>query len=251
MVSELSVAEILRVRDRLASMDIASLDFGARVPLYPDRLESAVARQVVGFGGVRKYQRVHEIAATLFFGLVTAHAFDNGNKRTGLVSTLVFFAKNGVLLDGHVTEDDLYLLATDTADWKSSSRWRERSPDAIVSELGWWFKSHLIATKVGYRAMRTRDFLEALRALGCEVGPPDKSFVRVTPPPGNREGRVTKVAYRDEGREVPARYIRAIRRKLGLTPEHGVFETEFFDLEPAVDEFVVMHAEVLSRLADT
>jgi len=249
-VVQITVDEVKRVRERLAQTELAARDFGSIRPLYPDRLESAVARQDAGFGDARKYTRLHEITATLFFGLVTSHAFDNGNKRTGLVSALALLEKNGSSLGGQVTEDELYEVATRVADWKQTQQWGSTNPDRVVHDLSVWFKSNQTSTRTGFQAMRTKDFLQSLRALGCEVSLPDRSFVRVTPPPQNSSGRITKVVYRDEGREVPARLVKDVRKKLGLTPANGVYETEFFQLEPAVDKFVVKYQEVLRRLAD-
>lgn len=227
---------------------MASKDFGSEIALYPDRLESAVARQDAGYGDVRKYNRLNEVAGTLFFGLVTAHAFENGNKRTGLVGTLVLLNKNAASLRGQVTEDELYDLATRVADWKQH-HWSMLGSDGVVPDLSSWFRSNLTDTRTGYRAMSTREFLKSLRALGCDVSSPDRSFVRISPPPGNTDGRVIKVVYRDEGREVPARLVRSTRDQLGLTPENGVYESGFFELEPAVDQFVLEYAGVLERLA--
>ncbi len=90
--------EVLLIRRRLASTTVAQRAFGTEVPLYPDRLSSAVARQSTGIGNHMKYTTVPQIAATLFYGLCLGHAFDNGNKRTALVSMLVLLERNGVLL---------------------------------------------------------------------------------------------------------------------------------------------------------
>lgn len=67
-------------------------DSGGTESLYGiknmNMLCSAVARQVVEFGGRRKWNDDFEVAATLFFGLVKNHPFHDGNKRTALLSLL-------------------------------------------------------------------------------------------------------------------------------------------------------------------
>jgi prophage maintenance system killer protein len=53
-----------------------------------DLLASALIRQTVSFGGVRKYEAPLEVAATAFFGMVKNHPFADGNKRTALLLLL-------------------------------------------------------------------------------------------------------------------------------------------------------------------
>ncbi len=52
-------------------------------------LASAVSRQYVEFGGVRKWSDPFHQMATLAFGLTKDHAFHDGNKRTALLSILL------------------------------------------------------------------------------------------------------------------------------------------------------------------
>lgn len=226
------------------------MEFGATKPLYLDRLESAVSRQTTGSFDTLKWNRLHHVAATLFFGLVNNHAFENGDKRTALVSLLVLVDKNNQTLSG-VSQDELYELATETANWRASRLFDQSEPDSVVIAIGSRFRSSLRRRETGYRNMRMRDFLAALRALGCTVERPDRSFVRIHPPDWAPSGRTIKIAYADEGRDVQASYVLSARQSLGLTSDQGVTASTFFDLDPAVDEFVLEYSEVLTRLADT
>ncbi|WP_327291056.1 type II toxin-antitoxin system death-on-curing family toxin [Streptomyces sp. NBC_01198] len=248
-VLPLTVDEVLAIRRTMYEMKISSREFGELRPLYPEKLQSAVGRQLAGYGDYLKYRKLEAAAATLFFGLACSHSFDNGNKRTALVSTLVLLEKNHSSL-GEATEDELYLLATDVADHKHSTRWSAPDPDTVVSEVSRWLRGRIRDSRAGYRPMKTGDFLNSLRKLGCEIGPPDKSSVRVVPPEGS-DGHLAKVAYRGgDGRELSASYIRAIRKQLGLSLADGIDEATFFDLEPSVDRFVNEYRGVLDRLAD-
>ncbi|MFC8270420.1 Fic family protein [Streptomyces cinereoruber] len=247
-VIPLTLDEVIRVRKSMFEMKIGSREFGNDLPLYPEKLQSAVARQVAGYGDFLKYRKLEGVAATLFFGLACSHSFDNGNKRTALVSTLVLLEKNRASL-GEATEDDLYLLATDVANHKQATRFPKADPDSVVDEVARWFRPRIRDSRAGYRPMKTGDFLKSLKALGCDISPPDRSWVRVTPPESS-EGRVAKVAYGGDGRELSADYIRGIRQQLGLSLADGVDEAAFFDLEPAVDRFVNEYRSVLDRLAD-
>lgn len=58
-------------------------------------LASAVARQEVAFDGYRKWTDEFDLMAILVYGLVKNHAFEDGNKRTALLSLLLFLDKKG------------------------------------------------------------------------------------------------------------------------------------------------------------
>ncbi|MFC1738306.1 type II toxin-antitoxin system death-on-curing family toxin [Planctomycetota bacterium] len=58
-------------------------------------LASAVFRPQTALGGILKYPTVETSATALLHSITHEHPFHNGNKRTALVSTLVFLDKNG------------------------------------------------------------------------------------------------------------------------------------------------------------
>lgn len=61
-------------------------------------LESAVARPRAGFGAFEAYPMLWNKAAVLAHSLIHNHAFVDGNKRTGLVSAVIFLERNGYQL---------------------------------------------------------------------------------------------------------------------------------------------------------
>lgn len=50
--------DLMTIRRRLATGELASQDFGATDPLRPNGLASAIARQTAGLGSYRKYDSV-------------------------------------------------------------------------------------------------------------------------------------------------------------------------------------------------
>jgi len=62
-------------------------------------LESAVAQPMASFGGAWLHPDLSTMAAAYLFHLVQNHPFVDGNKRTGLLTALVFLALNGVVID--------------------------------------------------------------------------------------------------------------------------------------------------------
>jgi death on curing protein len=62
-------------------------------------LESAMAQPMASFGGTWLHPDLWSMAAAYLYHLVQNHPFVDGNKRTGLLSALVFLALNGILID--------------------------------------------------------------------------------------------------------------------------------------------------------
>jgi death on curing protein len=80
----------------------------------PLLLRSAVHRQWAGFSGTELYPELHQKAGALFHGLVTNHAFIDGNKRTALAAAGALCRLNHS--DIQASDDDLVTLAVETAD---------------------------------------------------------------------------------------------------------------------------------------
>jgi death-on-curing protein len=236
--------EVMIVRRRLAQTTLAQRAFGGIEPLYPDRLSSAVSRQHTGFGSASKYSTVPEVAATLFYGLCLGHAFENGNKRTALVSLLVFLDRNAALLID-TTEDDLFDLATNTAD----HRLGEDRGDPEVEYITKWISSRTRQQQRGQRRMRFRELRSLLEELGCRFDSPKNNAIKIH----NTTSRGTfsvKAGYPNEHHEVPLGELRRIRRGLQLDEQHGYDAGAFYDFESKVDGFVNNYRQLMNRLAD-
>ena len=62
-------------------------------------LESAMAQPMASFGGTWLHPDLWSMAAAYLYHLVQNHPFVDGNKRTGLLSALVFLALHGIVID--------------------------------------------------------------------------------------------------------------------------------------------------------
>lgn len=91
-------------------------------------LVSALARPFHTFGGEELYPGIFDKAAVLLHGLTMNHPFVDGNKRTALLSTIVFLALNGY--DVNATQTQLVRLMRATAFGKS------------VPKIKSWLKRH-------------------------------------------------------------------------------------------------------------
>jgi len=153
----LTLEEVLAIRKKLTESSLGSKDFGGELPLDDNKLSSAVERQNTGMTDARgvyrgKYERPHEKAATLFYGIAKNHAFENGNKRTALVCALVSLERNGFDLC-NTTEEDLYQMATSVvAGTFPIGKGEERDSDSEVRSLSTWTSKE--GTKKIFRGSR-------------------------------------------------------------------------------------------------
>jgi death on curing protein len=76
-------------------------------------LESAIAQPMATFDGNYLHEDLHAMAAAYLYHLVQNHPFVDGNKRVGLIATLVFLAGNGI--STKVAYSALYDLVIDVA----------------------------------------------------------------------------------------------------------------------------------------
>jgi len=89
-MKRLTVEQVLRLHARLIDR------FGGAPGVRdPGALDAALARPFAAFGGHEGFPSVPEKAAALLHGLISAHAFVDGNKRVGLAATLVWLEVNG------------------------------------------------------------------------------------------------------------------------------------------------------------
>ena len=73
-------------------------------------LESAMAQPMAAFGGVEFHPSLVEKAATYLFHLAKNHAFENGNKRIGVIAAVAFLDINGYAVDAGFDEFEALTL---------------------------------------------------------------------------------------------------------------------------------------------
>lgn len=245
-IDRMTLDEVLQVRRRMAGLAIATQDaFGSTEPLSYDKLASAVFRQETGVGGVYKYDSIHSNGATLFFGIAMSHSFENGNKRTALVSLLVYLDKNKILMVD-AGEDDLYELARGVAAHDIVLREGQvRNSDTEVQAVADWLKVHTRQRVIGDSAMDFKDLRALLEELGCEFQNPEANFIKI-----RRGAHMVKTGYPRANFEVGVSEVKRVRRSLHLDEIHGVDSAGFYALETKVDEIVNNYRNLMKRLAD-
>ena len=159
----LTVDEVLRVHYALVKLFAEGGDPIVPAGPRPDGLlESAISRPQTAQGKIEKYPTIELKAAALFHSLVGNHPFHNGNKRTALVSTVVYLDRNNRRITA--TDDELFEFVLRVA---SHSGEFTGSPDDVVNEIAQWLKAYCPAGRVKSSEMKTNDFLQRCSQAGC------------------------------------------------------------------------------------
>lgn len=248
---------VLRIHDALVE-DFAAADDPISPPgvKSANLLSSALMRPQTSLGSTYKYGTVELAAAALLHSLVQNHPFHNGNKRTGLVATLVFLDDNGLLPT--CSEKQLFRFVLRVAQHGLVPLHCPEVADREVWQIALWLRGHSRSIEKGERPIPWLRLRRILRGFDCES--------EVSPSVGNRINLVRQVtrrgifgrtrterlsiqvAYGDDGREVERNTLNAIRKALELDEEHGVDSKAFYEADAVPDDFIQQYRTLLRRL---
>lgn len=138
-----------------------------------DLLASALGRQIVSYGGRRKYSNPLDICATLFFGLVKNHSFSDGNKRTALLVLLYQLQLYGYYPTSPKKEFERLVLsvADNSIPTKYASYYKrfKKDDDPIIRTIAYILKRMVVKKDNSYHISPTmKDFCAALESFGVE-----------------------------------------------------------------------------------
>lgn len=256
----LSVEEVLGIHRALAE-DFARTEDPVDPPGVRDEglLGSAVFRPQTSMGDELKYPTVETAAAALLHSLILNHPFHNGNKRSALVSMLVFLDENGLMPTCH--EDELFRLVLLVAQHRIADQRRKDLADREVLAIADWLCKRVRVVEGGDHPLQWRKLRRILVAYGCEFTNPGRGGNRI-----NISRRIevrrgilglkkveelrTQVFYGDEGREAQQNTVKKIREDLHLDDVHGVDSYAFYNQVPTLaSDFISEYRKTLSRLA--
>lgn len=207
-------------------------------------LGAAAFRPHTSIGEELKYPTAAMAGAALFHALVHDHAFHNGNKRTALVSLLVFLDKNGYVLP--VEQDVLYDYVLQLAQHEILPNGGRDggTADREVIEVARWLQKRMRKVSRQERRLKWHQLRRILTKYDCilDVVPGNRINIE-------RSGHRIQVGYRDEGTEVEPSTIKKIRAAFQLDEAHGYDSDIFYNAEAAVGEFVNKYRRTLDRLA--
>ncbi|MHC4719873.1 MAG: type II toxin-antitoxin system death-on-curing family toxin [Planctomycetota bacterium] len=221
-------------------------------------LASAVFHPQTALGGTLKYTTVETSAAALLYAITHNHSFHNGNKRTALVSTLVFLDRNGFFPE--FNEDQAFELVMKLARHQIVNFQQQDLADREVLAVADWLCESCRPIEKGERPIPFRKLRNILTSYNCKLDSPAGGKVKITQVIKEqhkfwlRRSRVrelhTQVHYSGEGEDVPITSIQKIRKDLHLNDRHGVDSRAFYDKEPMMaTDFIARYRKTLTRLA--
>lgn len=237
----------------------------SRDPIFPagvrdmNLLESAVARPKTSLGDTWKYPSVEMAGAALLHSLVLNHAFHNGNKRTGLVSLLVYLDRNNFLLT--CSDKELFQVVLRLADHGLTDCCGSSQSDDEVMILSHWLYGNSRPIDKTERPMQWRRLKTILAHYDCvmEFNGRDNCLDisrTITQPPMlfQRERRTktlrAQITVSGEGMEISRKGVSKLRRQLELDEPNGIDSTAFYDDKPLqVDAWITKYRRILELLA--
>lgn len=218
-------------------------------------LSSAITRSQTGFGNQQKYPTIEMAGAALLHSIVLNHAFYNGNKRTGLVSLLVFLDKN--LLMPTCSENELFKLTLNVAQHGLVPPHWDNLADREVLEIASWINRSSRKIQKGDRPLDWLKLKRILKSFDCRythanVG----SRIEISRTVkrsrfGRKSSRELKVqvSFRNDGTEAGINTVHYIRNELELDEDHGVDSKIFYEADTEPDDFVQRYRTLLRKLA--
>lgn len=206
-------------------------------------VSSAAARPRTSLGSTEKYETVEHKAAAMFHSLVLNHAFHNGNKRTALVSLLVFLDQNDRLVE--VGDDELFAMVLAVAEHRMAD---SASADESVAAICKWISEHTTRKTEFASEMRVNDFLDSVKAAGGSYRKAGKGGSWLVSGPGAGGSRSVRISMSTP--KLDANVVKRYLTQLGMSQgQTGVYYTEFRDGVDPEQELIRRFRGVLTRLS--
>lgn len=215
-----------------------------------DLLISAVGRQYVTFGGVDKWSKPEELAATLLYGIILNHPFHDANKRTGFLSALFLLNRHGITL--RVTEkqfEDFTVFVADRFFGKAEKYQRSflGEEDADVRYIAHYIRSSTRQSDRKDYIVTYRELNSLLRRFGFELRNPHANTIDVVETDTGR--RVCNIGFPGLSKQVAKPIVKYVRTETGLDFLSGCDSGAFFRGEEPINNLLARYYEPLERLA--
>lgn len=233
-------------------------------------LESVVHRQHVGLGDTLKYPTTYENAATLTFGICCGHPFNNGNKRTALVSMLAHLDANGHSVFG-INQKELYTMIKSVATHELGLRiparrrrrqnhdYSPREADVEVAEIAKWLEVRARKIKRGEQRVTYKQLKQLLTNHGYYLRKPKGNSIgiyrkaTVRQPPLFKKTTVWRhvgtIGWPGERKVVGVKEIKAVRHICKLDEPNGCDASVFYGDADKIEPFINEYRTVLGRLS--
>ncbi|PDX84332.1 hypothetical protein CGS59_05930 [Faecalibacterium prausnitzii] len=223
-----------------------------------DLLGSALGRQIVSFGGRKKYTDSIEICATLFYGLVKDHAFHDGNKRTALLTLLYQLTLYGYIPSVSVNKYEklVVAVAAHTVEATYPKEWKKfkKCEEPEIQTIAYLLRQMTKKKDNSYHISPTmKEFCAALENadVSYEASGSKMHFTRVEYSMWKlkKEKYQYTIPFNGWTRTVGAKTARDTLQALKIYDQYATYQDVFDDQEPLyalVDQFNVP----LRRLKD-
>lgn len=207
-------------------------------------LESAVMRKDMTAGTMDIFEGVFNKAAALFHGVINNHAFYNGNKRSALLSTIVYLGECGYWVTKCDDEEMFEFTRKIAAHELHEDRNRE------ISIIADWLKVNSRRREVRDKRLSLQQLKDTLAQFGYEISAPKKNCCDIL----MNGDFITTVRFKGaKGNEdYDVKYIKGLRKRLKLTPEYGVDSIQFYGVKGVTEElnrYLKMRHQVMRWLA--
>ena len=262
----LSVDDVLRAHFLIANhFYLLGEGIGGIGPKSIPLLESAVYRQAISLVGTLKWDRIFDITATLFYGIIKDHAFHDANKRTAFLTALFQLYENGFCPTVHekIFEDFTVDVAEDRL--SKYARYKELKakdiPDPEVRFISKWFQDNTRRVDNKKRSITFRELEVILRRYEFHLENPDNNhieLIRYDKPKrsifnfGRKDDirvRMGTIGFPGWSREVSRSTLKHVRDTAGISAKDGVDSAAFFDGVDPMQSLIATYNEPLMRLA--
>ncbi|MFA5616306.1 MAG: type II toxin-antitoxin system death-on-curing family toxin [Syntrophorhabdaceae bacterium] len=222
-------------------------------PIYPmgvkdgDLLEGAIFFPQTSYGGIYKYGTIESAAAATLYSLTQDHAFHNGNKRTALVSLLVFLDKNNFYIT--CGEKQLYNFVIKVAG-HNLSKDKKYYPDKEVYEILLWIMDNARPLIKGEKIIKLKRLVQILKKHDCIIENNGKVIRKIKSKFLTTKELKTNIPIKHETQDVKIDLMKRVRKDLKLDEENGYDKDRFYGrVEEQVDEYIEKYRKILKRLS--
>lgn len=250
----LSEADILKAHYILSDYFLKKGEAVRYGVLNFDMLSSAVNRQFVGFGGQVKWKDPFCKMATLTFGLTMDHAFHDGNKRTALLSLLLYLNNHKRVVNVPKIELETLMVRIAAHQLYLYDEFRDFNgkDDAevrfIANRVRAWTRpvnNRLYTITYSDLNTRLRDFGFWIdKPSGNSIGVYRKSSVLGIPK------RVCKIGFPGWSKQISDKDLKYLLQMTQLTATYGCDSDVFFRFAQPTYELLEEYREPLERLKD-
>lgn len=262
----LSIDDVLKAHFLIANhFYLEGEGIGGIGPKSIDLLQSAIYRQVISLGGTLKWERLFDVTATLFFGIIKNHAFHDANKRTAFLTALYQLYVNGFCPTVHESVFEDLTVEVAENQLEKYSRFRDLKSrnfdDPEVMFISKWLQQNTRRVDNFKRSITFRELDIILRKNGYYLENPQKNHIEVVKYEEKRMGlfgfgkketvrvHLGRIGFPSWGKEVGHATLKHVRDMTELSPKHGMDNAAFFDGLDPIQSLIATYNEPLMRLA--